>query len=152
MIYNIEQIQTLKLRFEKSFLDKAQIFFNLLKYTFTKRPIKTEVQNWSTYNYILDKEYNFNMQRYPGCSYTSSTGSIVINGVTYETEHTERLLKKVGTKYLYQIKDTYTIDEEESTSTSYVYKDAAFISDCQILDDPTLEDFINKIQQQSHAT
>lgn len=152
MIYNIEQIQTLKLRFEKSFLNKAQVFFNLLKYTFTKRPIKTEIDNSLILSNILNKIYNFNMQRYPGCSYTSSTGSITVDGSTYETEHTEKLIKKIGTKFLFQVCDTYTIEEEEITTCTYIYKDANFISDCQILDDPTLEDFINKIQQLSHAT
>ena len=61
-MYNIEDIKSLKLKFEKKILDKAQVFFNLLKYTFTKRPIQTDIQNWSTYNYILNKEYNFNKE------------------------------------------------------------------------------------------
>ncbi len=152
MIYNIEQIQTLKLRFEKSFLNKAQVFFNLLKYTFTKRPIKTEIDNSLILSNILNKIYNFNMQRYPGCSYTSSTGTITVNEVTYDTVVTEQLIKKVGTKFLFKVCTTYTIEEEEITDCTYIYKDANFISDCQILDDPTLEDFINKIQQLSHAT
>lgn len=151
-MYNIEDIKLLKLKFEKKILDKAQVFFNLLKYTFTKRPVQTEIQNWSTYSYILNKVYNFNMQRYPSCSYSTTTGSITINGTEYETVHTEQLLKKVGTKFLFQVCDTYTISEVDYTTCSYIYKDAYFISDCQILDDTTLEYFINKIQQQSHAT
>lgn len=152
MVYSIEQIQTLKLRFEKSFLNKAQVFFNLLKYTFTKRPVQTDINKYSTLSSILNKIYNFNMQRYPACSYTSSTGSIIVQGETYETEHTERLIKKVGTKFLFKICDTYTISETERTDCHYVYKDADFISDCQILDDITVLTFINKIQQNSHAT
>lgn len=151
MTYFIQEIQTLKHKFEKKILDKAQVFFNLLKYTFTKRPIQTDIQKWSTYNYILNKVYNFNMQRYPSCYYSTTTGSITVDGETYETEHTERLLKKVGTKFLFQVCDTYTISEVEYTDCSYIYKDANFISDCQILDDDTLEYFINKIQQQSHV-
>ncbi len=151
-MYNIEDIKLLKLKFEKKILDKAQVFFNLLKYTFTKRPIQTEIQNWSTYSYILNKVYNFNMQRYPSCSYTSTTGTITVNEVTYDTVVTEQLIKKIGTKFLFKVCTTYSIEEEEIVSCTYIYKDANFISDCQILDDPTLEDFINKIQQLSHAT
>ena len=152
MNYTIEQIQTLKLKFEKSFLNKAQVFFNLLKYTFTKRPLKTEIKNAGILGNILNKVYNFNMQRYPGCLYTTTEGSINYQGTEYSTTRTEKLLKKVGTKFLFQVCDTFTVDEEEITQCYQVYKDANFIPDCQILDNSTLLNFINKIQQNSHAT
>jgi hypothetical protein len=152
MNYTIEQIQTLKLKFEKSFLNKAQVFFNLLKYTFTKRPLKSEIQNINTLELILNKVYDFNMQRYPGCFYSTTEGTINYQGTEYSTTRTERLLKKVGTKFLFQVCDTFTVNEEEITQCYQVYKDAYFIPDCQILDNPTLLTFINKIQQNAHTT